>query len=906
MRLNSITLKNYVGIYNGMHKHTIHIDFTKCRNSITVIKGDNGSGKSSLFKSIHPFSDTNYYLIDGLEAMKDIVYQLDNGQILEVKYIYPVDERGNRKSTQCFVYVNGNLMNQNHNVTDGRDIICNILDIDITFLPLTQLSSDDRGLADKTPSKRKNFINKKINELNVYNEIYKKLSKKSTQMKSLVNSISLKIKDIGDIKTLSTNIKLWDSQLLDLENQKTHLTVDLSSIRTKMNMLIGDEDIDKIYGKYNNELVKLYSELDSYKYDMNNIDESKKEFLDKEVSKIESDIKDSQNSLDMERKNVARCNSKIEDNTIKLNSYGNISLINQYKDSIDNYTKKKENLENICISKGYNIDNYQLSDIDSLIAMVNKLQSTFDNLANSQYKGNEDKARKIIECVYSGSNDQANNPILIPANHEQLMELNDSLNKMKLLLNNQDIYRKQSKGVENIPKDCIHKSDCIFVKNMVEAYNNLLSDEDYDKLVNQVKDLEKDINDYSKEIDEDEDTFEYAKQCMNAIDNIIDYMTPLLKKFNAKLPEDDIFGFIKVMFNRGNILRWMNIDLASIKEIKNIIIEMNNINSNLSSLKEKYSSMVTNKDLIEYLSKEIDDLKEEKTSYENSIGDISERIRILNNRLVSTKDELDKISHNLEMKEKHDKLLKEEIEPREKEIEEYEEKYKQYKELESEYNKQSDVLDNLVDNQIPKLNSVINDANFKIRLYNNYVAEYNQYKDEYEKYETIKYYCSPTTGIQTVFMGKYMNDIIDISNNLLSKFFGGSFVLQPFVINEKEFKIPVKGDGILNDDISSMSTSQICMISMIISFALMSRSSSVYNIIKMDEIDGGLDTNNRLAFFNVLSILMNYLNCSQCIMISHNSELNLANMDIVLLKNSDPNIQLDGNIIYNYEEDMSE
>ena len=103
-----------------------------------------------------------------------------------------------------------------------------------------------------------------------------------------------------------------------------------------------------------------------------------------------------------------------------------------------------------------------------------------------------------------------------------------------------------------------------------------------------------------------------------------------------------------------------------------------------------------------------------------------------------------------------------------------------------------------------------------------------------------------------------------------------------------------------------MSTSQICMISMIISFALMSRSSSVYNIIKMDEIDGGLDTNNRLAFFNVLSILMNYLNCSQCIMISHNSELNLANMDIVLLKNSDPNIQLDGNIIYNYEEDMSE
>ena len=44
-----------------------------------------------------------------------------------------------------------------------------------------------------------------------------------------------------------------------------------------------------------------------------------------------------------------------------------------------------------------------------------------------------------------------------------------------------------------------------------------------------------------------------------------------------------------------------------------------------------------------------------------------------------------------------------------------------------------DVLDDLVSNQIPKLTSVINDANFKIRLYNNYVNEYNQYKDEYER-----------------------------------------------------------------------------------------------------------------------------------------------------------------------------
>lgn len=898
MRLNSVELKNYVGIYNGMHKHTIRIDFTKCRNNITVIKGDNGSGKSSLFKSIHPFSDASYYLIDGLEAMKDIVYQLDNGEILEVKYIYPVDERGNRKSTQCFVYINGNLMNQNHNVTDGRDIICNVLDIDITFLPLTQLSSDDRGLADKTPSQRKNFINKKINELNVYNEIYKKLSKKSTQMKSLVNSISLKIKDIGDIKTLGTNVKLWNKQLGDLEVQKIKATAELSSMQTKMEMLIGKENPDEVYSKSTNELTRLYSKLESYKYDEKKIDTVERDLLNKQVSDLEMSISVLRSNIDKERKDIAKCNSKIDDNTIKLNSYGDIKLINQYKERIDAYTSKKKELEDICNAKGYNTS-YQISDIDTFINISNQIVQTFSNL-KMVYTDSDiiERAMEVTKAYYDGI-------VVESKTSEELDEMKQALNSMKLLLNNQNIFRKQSKGVENIPKDCMHKSDCVFIKAMVEAYNSLLSDEDYDKLVKQIDDMSKDISDYSRELKIDKLGFECADDYIQAIDSIKSYV-PIMKKFNVRLPEEDMYSFENVAYRNGEILQWMNINMTGLKEVKNMIIEMNNIDSNLSSLKEKYSSMATNKDLIEYLSKEIDDLKEEKSEHEDEISGIIANLNNLNRKLDYTKDTLDTINHNIEMKDLHDKLIKEEIEPKKKQIEEYDIKYKEYKELAEKFNKEKDILDDLVGNQIPSLTSIINDANFKIRMYNNYVEEYNQYKDKYEKYETVKYYCSPTTGIQTVFMGKYMNDIIDISNSLLSKFFSGSFVLQPFVINEKEFKIPVKGDGILNDDISSMSTSQICMISMIISFALMSRSSSVYNIIKMDEIDGGLDTNNRLAFFNVLSILMNYLNCSQCIMISHNSELNLANMDIVLLKNSDPNIQLDGNIIYNYEEDMSE
>ena len=86
---------------------------------------------------------------------------------------------------------------------------------------------------------------------------------------------------------------------------------------------------------------------------------------------------------------------------------------------------------------------------------------------------------------------------------------------------------------------------------------------------------------------------------------------------------------------------------------------------------------------------------------------------------------------------------------------------------------------------------------------------------------------------------------------------------------------------------------------MVLSFALLFHSSSKYNILKLDEIDGGLDAENRLQFISLLDRIMNVMDCDQCIMISHNNELNLKNLDIIALKTNEV---LDGNLIYNYYE----
>ena len=87
---------------------------------------------------------------------------------------------------------------------------------------------------------------------------------------------------------------------------------------------------------------------------------------------------------------------------------------------------------------------------------------------------------------------------------------------------------------------------------------------------------------------------------------------------------------------------------------------------------------------------------------------------------------------------------------------------------------------------------------------------------------------------------------------------------------------------------------------MILSFSLLHHSSSKYNVIKLDEIDGGLDTTNRTYFITLLDQLMSMLKCEQCFIVSHNNELSNNNCDVILLKSDNINVDSYSNIIWKY------
>ena len=195
---------------------------------------------------------------------------------------------------------------------------------------------------------------------------------------------------------------------------------------------------------------------------------------------------------------------------------------------------------------------------------------------------------------------------------------------------------------------------------------------------------------------------------------------------------------------------------------------------------------------------------------------------------------------------------------------------------------------------------------YSILKLDEYESELALYKKKYDMTELIKKYSSPTKGgIQTVFIKLYMSKTLNMTNEMLSNFFGGDMVLLPYVINESEFRIPCKNQHstVLNDDISSCSGAEKSMIAMILSFALLRQSSTKYNILELDEIDETLDESNRATFPVVLDAIIEEMGVEQCLVISHSSEFDMSNADILLTKtNEEYNYN---NVIFSYENPLS-
>lgn len=880
MLLKRLKLVNYGGIYNGMGLYEIEIDFTRCRNKIVLIKGDNGSGKSTIESALKPLPDDNSSFISGVSACKEIEYiDETNGIVYSISYIHECKNQS-RISKGYFkkILPNGNVidLNPSGNISSCKEMINEELELDANYITLTQLSSTKRGIADLRPAERKRYVNSILSSTDVYNTMYKTLSKKASTYKALMSSISSKIDNVGNTVQLQEELKSIESKISETEKlMEQHNEV----INKEKGMLLSIDPNNEISNRIETytESTKTYSsKRDEFSKQLNKIYSTdpnlstiviNKEILDKlnqdiiDTKYLIESTKERINNLIKEREQEA---SRLEEETAKLksiNSGMNLIEVQRIKDDL---TSRKEKIRE------------RWGDIVDL-----------NTITHDEFMIAYEAIKQMIEIL--------NQPIeLIPSDDieieyldvlRNIERLDNEIEDTAVFRNKIEMNEYKLDILEQRPSDCNNNS-CPFIADALKAKKII------DELMKQRKGFTT-ISELNKQKESYEQKLSNVERNKRLLE-IYNTNRIILSKLQLNL---DTYENCVVSLSRNRLMLLPT--LAGFIEYSNDLIEYKSIDKDLNDITVKYNALYTQKDLINMITDSIDRLNVNINEDTVKINAMNEEITSLTKKyndickLCISLEDIFNLRASLNECEESLRILNEEIEKDRSNIDRIEK-------LNSDIEKLNVNISELK-SQLEPLRKTAESLRYRITLSAEYSKEYEQYNMMYTKIETLKYYCSPTTGIQLLFANMYLNKIMDNANKILSRLFGGTFALLPLIITESEFRIPVAVRGGINhDDITSMSSAQISLISMIISISLLSQTSTKLNIIVGDEIDAPFDSENRREFMNILTQLMGLVNSSQCVLISHNSEISLNDCDVILLKNEN-DVITEGNIIWSYK-----
>ena len=389
------------------------------------------------------------------------------------------------------------------------------------------------------------------------------------------------------------------------------------------------------------------------------------------------------------------------------------------------------------------------------------------------------------------------------------------------------------------------KKDETFYHDMKIAYLNIST------ILNEFKSYADIINNLPEEIKR----FFVIENIYNRISNL-DYIfeQEKLNDLLSVLTDKDNYDKLEVEYNNTENLLNKFISISNYDIIKkNIKIWNEHLHDNEIELREKRKISF--------------DLKEEIKEINNTIESYSD--------ITFTIDKYNEISDN----------------------------YNKYeKELEKVLNTNDEINTILRDSELTKY--TINEDKSRLEKMKLNLLQYDDLRKEIKKFNSIydemiyvKNSLSSKEGIPLKFIGNYLRNTEEITNELLDIAYDGNIKIEKFDISASEFSIPFINKGVYIPDVKLASQGELSFLSIALSFALISQTLKKYNIMLFDEIDGGLDVRNREKFIAILLNQIDRIKSEQTILISHNNMFTSYPVDIIDLSFSDNKEYTLGNYI---------
>lgn len=848
MFIQRIELENFANIYSGLGFHRLIIDFTNQTNTVCVITGENGRGKTSLLSYMTPFAtlgnidvrDSVRLIIPKEKGFKRIVLMNEKGDTFDIKHYYTPSK--DTYTIKSYIEMNGKELNENGNVTSFKRLVADLLGIEMDYLKLIRMGDNITNLIKSKPTERKVFMGKILDEVDIFLKQHKEITQKQREVKAVL------VRIIDELtKTGITDIDEARKELKKIEKEIISVTKQYEEANEKKTRIL--YDIEKIAfpsdGKY--QIKDLEKELQGYEKVLSSVDEKSKDV--KSLSKKIQDVE----------KQIVSIEASIEA-TSKMHEIAMGDL---------------DNLFNTCHSIALEIEKEKDSlNLDSMRAYLVELRKK----VNESYRTAYDEVK--LGCTKEEYEDFVvflkNTQLLLNTTYEFGKEPIKEV--LKGMLKNQDIPNLITSSLVTLEaKERAEKMSIL--DKLIAKYSMEYACEDKGcPYLNLHKELMS-IKDATpvNEVTKDEEFYQMMKLAYDNLSRIFDSFKDYQKTIE-KLPDE-----IQKMFVIDTMFQ--NIGNGTIIYDEGII--------------NKYLSFFTEVDNYRKLEEELKKQEEEvkrlesisKLSYlEDQLKENTEKSGEMKDRVIELKDALDEKSHALSSAKEELEMLTELQEAVEKYdstktsynelLEKSEENTKKFEDLsvaEQRVNELKNWKDQLVNEKYKKESNI---TRFK-----QLTEDYDANKEMYDDYTQLEYALSNRTGIPLCYIDVYLRDTREIANELLDIVYDGEIYLEKFELKEDDFRFPYVKNGILIDDVSSSSQGEQSFFNMAISSALRVQRLSDYNIALFDEVDGAFDDSNRQKFIPVLERQLELGNIKQAFLITHNQMFQKYPVDRIDLDN---------------------
>lgn len=847
MKILELELKEFEGVYAAMKVRRLFLDLRNTKNTICLITGPNGHGKTVLLSQLNPFAnlgsmderDALPLIREGKNGYKRIIIDNDGVEYCIEHYYTP-----NKKthSVKSYIKKDGVELNINGNVTSFKEIVKTELDMEPEFMKLVRLGNNVVNLIDLKSSERKNFMSKILEDANVYLIHYKKINAETSKLNTIISHIMDKISKlhIDDVDESKELMKQMQAELDTVKNKITKLSNQLSIVQYELRQI----PVDYMETLHSSEkaLSKVRKKMNSGEsYDIDKLRESiiskdaslkamhdKKDMLKTSARRTLEQMDDLRNML-----------SDMRDQLEKLESESDIDGLSSIVKSLESLVKKEEELY-----KDYGEIPYTKKDIEDTLVFFKEKQEVL----NRMYEFGPDPVKRVVD----------------------------------LLLHNKNVSEYISEHLEKTVKNLEIKNGRDIIKRILSQYPDTkttpgCADCKAFKVLNDLREIAEismDMEDTSQEF------YSYMTIIHTTIKSVL-LSFPEKKDLFSRIPD-----YLRECTKTDVILKKIG-KSEYIYDQKEFFTEI--------GFMTDYESYLSHK---EELSQKKEELKRAKK--DSSARVLRDQVDILSRNLASLDNDYEKmmsqysdITSQIESTEVSLSELKSVVEV----LENYSEVEKAYNESVENRNKH-DLLMADISNYTTalrsenltakKLSDGIGVLDMNIKQVQSLQKELKVYQKYYDKWVLMKNALSSTKGVPLIFIDLYLKNCLDLVNTLLDEIYGGNMYIKKFGIEQSDFMIPFVKDGKEVSDIRYASQGERSFFSITLSFAISVKSMSSYNIMLLDELDSVLDESNRSNFIAVTEKLSKIIKAEQMFTISHNNMFSMYPVDVISVINEKP------------------